>query len=144
MFAAVLKAIPPVALLGVLGGLVAGAPAGWLGRQLVFDMIERPALVRSIEQRERDACTIRTMDAAKRAEDAEAARWRKIRDDAIAAEEAQAVARDATHQSEIDGLNMRIKDYEQKRRAAGNACTIDDDGERWLREQWGLPVRPAG
>ena len=124
---------------GPLGGLVTGAPLGWFGRQLVYDLIEKPLLVTSIETRERDACTIRTMDAARRAGEAEAAVWKHAAEEARAEEEALAAVRDADRVREIDNLNRRIEANEQRLLAEGRSCPLDADTERWLREQWGLP-----
>lgn len=136
---ALLRPFLPALLAGGIGALTVGAPAGWFARELVFNGIEKPLLATSIEQRERDACTIRTMDAARRAEDAEAALWRRAAEAAREEEEARAAVRDAERVLEIDNLNRRIEANEQRLRAEGRSCPLDAAGDEWLREQWGLP-----
>lgn len=140
MFGALLKGLPWLAIvLGTGGGLITGAPLGWIGRDLVFNTIEKPLLTRTIEWRERDACTIRTMDAANRAEAAEREKQRVAREAALEAEERQSALRDAERVREIDQLNQEIEANEQRLRAEGRSCPLDPATRLWLRSQWGLP-----
>lgn len=143
MLTTLLKGLPWLAILcGLGGGLLTGAPIGWFGRTVIYDTIEKPLLISTVEQRERAACTIRTMDAANRAEQAERDRQRNIREVAIAAEDRQATLRAAELVREIDTLNQEIEANEQRLVAAGKSCPLDAELDRWVRKQWGLPPPP--
>lgn len=60
----------------VSAAIIAG-PIGWFSRGLTFDHIERPAIVQAATDKANDAATIRILDAARRAEDAERERQQK-------------------------------------------------------------------
>lgn len=130
-------------LLGIGGGAVAGGAAGWFGRDLVAKNIEIPLIVKTTTERERDACTIRTMDAAGRAEAAERERQRQIREALAADADRLWAQRDAEQSLRNDQLEQEIADHEAETLAAGRSCPLDDATARWLRGEPGGDVPPA-
>ena len=113
------------------GALVAGS-AGWVGRGLVFDHIERPAIVQAATDKANDAATIRIMDAAKRAEDAERERQQR------ASAEALRIYREALANSERAALeaqtrlDQEIAAYESELATEGRSCVLTDTDIDWL------------
>lgn len=124
-----LLALSP-AVLGVIAALGGGVAAGagfWL-----YDTFVDDPYIRKTEQ---DACTIRTMDAANRAEKAErdrqAASVRAAQQAYNAALAAQETARRASEAQK----EQEISNYERTLELAGRSCPLSVDDLNWLREQ---------
>ena len=115
-----------------LSAAIIAGPIGWFSRGLVFDHIQRPAIVRAATDKANDAATIRVMDAAKRAEDAERERQQS------ASAEALRIYREALANSERAALEARtrldqeIAAYEAKLATEGSSCVLTDTDIDWL------------
>lgn len=124
MFAALKGAAIILPLLG--GGVVAGA-----GFWLYDTFIDDP----NIRKTEQDACTIRTMDAANRAEKAERDRQAAS---VAAANEAYSAALAAIERARLASeaqMEQEIADYERELEATGRSCPLSVDDLEWLRKQ---------
>ena len=138
---AILSRLAPFAPMLASGAvcLALGSGAGWTARDLIAKNIEIPALTATIERRERDACTIRTLDAASKAEAAERQRQETAGRAALDSYRQVAEAR-ARQQGEIqDKLEQEIAENEAALAAQGRSCIANADDVRWLRDD-----RPAG
>lgn len=115
-----------------LSAAIIGGSTGWFSRGLIFDHIERPAIVQAASDKANDAATIRIMDAAKRAEDAERERQQR------AGAEALRIYREALANSERAALEARtqldqeIADYEVELATEGRSCVLTDTDIDWL------------
>ncbi|KKB79272.1 hypothetical protein VW35_08735 [Devosia soli] len=116
---------------GLSAAIIAG-PIGWFSRGLIFDHIERPAIVLAATDKANDAATIRIMDAAKRAEGAERERQQK------AGAEALRIYREALANSERTAMQARtqldqeIAAYEAELATEGRSCVLTDTDIDWL------------
>lgn len=116
---------------GVAAILVA-APSAWFARGLVFDHIERPAIERAATDKANDAATIRVMDAAKRAEDAERTRQQRAGAEALRIyREALASSQRAAEEVQTR-LEEEIASYETKLASEGRSCVFTDADIDWL------------
>ena len=132
---ALIRTLGPVAalLIGFAGGTGIAGTAAW-----VFNAwIDNPHVRELATQSERDACVIRTMDAANRAETAERQRQRAVLDDAIKAYEAAIDAGTAARLATEAARDQERADYEQKLRDAGLSDVVTDADFEWLRRQHG-------
>ena len=115
-----------------LAAAVISGPVGWFGRGLVFDHIERPALIQAATDKANDAATIRIMDAAKRAEDAERNRQKQASAEALrnyreALANSERVALEAQTR-----LNQEIAAYEAELATEGRSSVLTDTDNDWL------------
>ena len=132
---ALIRTLGPIAamLIGLGGGGTLASAAAWAFNE----WIDNPHVRELAVQKERDACVIRTMDAASRAEDAEQARQRAVLDDAIAAYEAALDMGNAARRAAETARDQERADYEQKLRDAGITDVVTDSDFEWLRRQHG-------
>jgi hypothetical protein len=141
-----LAGLSPVLVI-VLGAIPAGA-AGWFARDALFEWFDRPAIVRaataSATQAANDACTIRTMDAANRAEAAERARQRLVGEKALAGYEHALELEERLRKESQGQFDEEIKDYEQQLSEAGRRCDWSERDLEWLREEPGLSPPDGG
>ena len=124
----------------VVAGFVAGS-AGWLGRGLVADHIQIPAVI--AEQGR--LCQAATEKAAADAIAAEQLRQFRIGERATQRfyEESQAAADDARARQDV--LEMEIKVYEQRlNMAEGGVCAIDADALDLIGVRPDQSDRPGG
>lgn len=125
------RTLGPVAalLIGLAGGgtLIGGLGALW------NVAIDNPQVAREAAARAEDACTIRTMDAANRAREAEQGRQQSVVADALAAYRAALSAREAQASQIQDQMEASIADYEARLSAEGRSCPLDDADLDWLR-----------
>lgn len=112
--------------------LVVG-PAAWIGRGIIFDHFERPAIVQAATDKANDAATILIMDAANRAELAERERMQRVSaealrvyDKALANSERAALEAQTRMQQEIDA-------YETELAAGGRSCPVTQRDFDWVR-----------
>lgn len=118
-----------VVVLGLLGGSAVTGGAGYLYTTFIHD----PQLVRETKRAADDACTIRTMDAANRAEAAERARQQAAAQAAEDAYQAAIEARQKLVEATQDALAQQEADYQQQIDAQGRQCTLDDGDLKFLR-----------
>lgn len=130
-----LRSLGPVAamLLGLAGGTGMAGAAAWAFNE----WIDNPHVRELAAQKERDACIVRTMDAANRAEQAERARQRAVIADAITAYEAAIDASDVARRAIEAARDQERADYEQKLRDAGLSDVVTGDDFEWLRRRRG-------
>ncbi|KQN74791.1 hypothetical protein [Devosia sp. Leaf64] len=115
----------------VSAAIIAG-PVGWFSRGLIFDHIERPAILQAATDKANDAATIRIMDAAKRAEDAERERQRMAGADTLRIyREALANSERAAMEAQTR-LDQEIADYEAELATEGRSCVLTDTDIDWL------------
>lgn len=115
------------------GALIGGLVLGWAGRDVVFNTFEKPLLVRSIEQKERDACTIRTLDAAKAAEAKERLHQQQVGRAAIDAFQQASDERERALAAVQDQLEAEIAENEAHVVAEGRSCLLNNDDIARLR-----------
>lgn len=134
-----IRTLGPVAalLIGLAGGTGIVGAGAWAFNEL-FD---NPHVRELAIQKERDACVIRTMDAANRAENQERARQRVVLNDAINAYEAAIDAGEAARRATEAARDQERADYEQKLRDAGLSDVVTDSDFKWLRDKPGGPKR---
>lgn len=130
-----IRTLGPVAalLIGLAGGTGVAGIAAWAFNAWV----DNPHVRELATQKERDACVIRTMVAADRAEAAERARQRAVLEDAINAYEAAIDAGNAARLEAEAARDQERADYEQKLRDAGLSDVVTDADFEWLRRQHG-------
>jgi hypothetical protein len=135
---ALIRTIGPVAamLIGIAGGSTLVGAGAWAFNE----WIDNPHVHALATQKERDAATIRVMDAANRAEVAERARQRAVLDTAVAAYEAALDAGDVARRAAETARDQERADYEQKLRDAGLSDLVTDGDFDWLRRPHG-PAR---
>ncbi|KFL31748.1 hypothetical protein JP75_06720 [Devosia riboflavina] len=124
---------PMAAIIGsaVLAALVA-APSGWFARGVVFDRIERPQIEQAATQKANDAATIRVMDAAKRAQDAERERQQRVGAEAARIyREALTNSRRAAEE-ERSRLEQENADYAAQLALEGRSCVFTGPDLEWL------------
>lgn len=128
--------LSPAGLSLVAAALVSAAvagTAGWVGRGLIFDHFERPAIVEAATDKANDAATIRMMDAANRAEAAERAKQQRI------SAEAMRIYREALTNSERAALEAQtrmeqeIAAYEHELALEGRSCPVTQRDLDWVR-----------
>lgn len=143
---AILARLAPLApmLLSGASCLALGSGAGWVARDLIAKHIEIPALTSTIERRERDACTIRTLDAANRAEAAERVRQEAAGRAALDTYRQAAEARERQQGEVQDKLEQEIAQNEAALAARGRSCIADDADVRWVRGERGAADPTAG
>lgn len=132
---ALIRTLGPVAamLVGLAGGTGLAGAAAWTFNE----WIDNPHVRALATQKERDACVIRTMDAANRAEAAERTRQRAVLADAINAYEAAIDAGNAARRAAETARDQERADYEQKLREDGLSDVVTGSDFEWLRRQHG-------
>lgn len=130
-----LKSLSSVAalLVGLAGGAGLTGAAAWAFNVLV----DNPHVTELATTKERDACTIRTMDAANRAETAERTRQQAVLDDAINAYEAALDAGETARREAEASRKQERADYEKRLRDAGLSDVVTDSDFEWLRHKRG-------
>lgn len=130
-----IRTLGPVAamLVGLAGGTGLVGAAAWAFNE----WIDNPHVRELAAQKERDACIIRTMDAANRAEDAERDRQLAVIEDTINAYEAALDLGDVARRAAETARDQERADYEQKLRDAGLGDVLTDSDFEWLRRQRG-------
>ncbi len=123
--------ISPVAVL-LLGAIPAGAVA-WFSHGLKFEVFDRPAIIREATIRADDACTIRTMEAANRAESVERERQRAAGAKALTDFAQRNIAENLEREAQISQLEQEIADYETQLAETGRSCLLDSGAVDWLR-----------
>lgn len=118
-----------VLLIGLAGGGTIIGGLGWAYNVL----IDNPQVAREATARANDACTIRTMDAANKARDAERARQQAIMADALRAYQQAVEARQQQLDATQDQMAQQEADYEQQLEGQGRYCTLDDGDLKFLR-----------
>lgn len=134
-----IRTLGPVAAL--LIGLAGGTGVVGVGAWAFNELIDNPHVRELAIQKERDACVIRTMDAANRAENRERARQHAVLNDAINAYEAAIDAGEAARRATEAARDQERADYEQKLRDAGLSDVVTDNDFKWLRNKPGGPKR---
>jgi hypothetical protein len=124
----------------LVAAVAATGGAGWAWNVL-FD---NPVVEKAATRRAEDACALRTVDAANRAEAAERRRQDSINAEAIAVWRAAADAQAQRRRAAEVTLDREIADYELKLRETGRSCVVTDDDFGWLRDQPDLPPRANG
>jgi hypothetical protein len=120
-----------IAIAAIASGLVAGS-AGWFGRGLIFDHIERPQIEQAATDKANDAATIRVMDAAKRAEAAERERQQRAGAEALRIyREALTNSQRAAEEAQTR-LEEEIASYETRLATEGRTCVFTDADIDWL------------
>lgn len=112
------------ALIPVVIGAVPAFAAGWFAHGVKFNTLDRPAIIRETMATANDACTIRTMVAAKNAEDAERARQRQVNADTIRAYEEALRASEAENAAIDQQRTTEIQAYEDQLAAEGRTCGL--------------------
>lgn len=115
--------------------LAIGGAGAWWARGFVYDTIEKPALIHSIEQIERAACTIRTQDAATAAEKAERLRQTLAGAAALKAYREKAEARARLQADVQTQLEAEIAENEARLAGSGRSCLADQSDVEWLRSK---------
>ncbi len=128
---ALLARFGPMLIPVLLGALPAFA-AGWFAHGVKFDWIDRPAIIHEATARADDACTIRTQDAANRAEQAARARQQAASAEARRIYDAALAASEQLAQSAQTALDEEIADRETLLANEGRSCSLTDDDLRWL------------
>lgn len=128
---ALIRTLGPVVALviGLAGG---GTIIG--GLAYVYNvLIDNPGIAREATARANDACTIRTQEAAHKAEIAERARQEAVTRDAVKAYQDAIAARDRLASQLQDQLEQGIADNEKRLMDEGRSCTLDDADVQWLK-----------
>ena len=116
-----------------VAAVLVAAPAAWFARGAVFDHIERPAIERAATDKANDAATIRVMDAAKRAEDAERARQQRAGSEALRIyREALANSQRAAEAAQTR-FEQEIATYEAELVSQGRSCPVTQRDLEWVR-----------
>lgn len=115
-----------------LGALPAGA-AGWMARGVMFDWLERPAIIREATNAANDAATIRVMDAANRAEQATRAKIERANADAFALYRAALELSNRNAAAAEQQLETEIGRYEAELALEGRSCPLDQRTLEWLQ-----------
>lgn len=129
----------------LLPAAIAAIPAfagGWFAHGVKFDWIDRPAIIREATAQANNACTIRTLDAANRAEQAERQRQRQINADVVRVYEQALRASEAENAAIDQQRTQEIADYEKELAEAGRNCPIGDRDLEWLLRN-NQPANPA-
>lgn len=128
---ALIRTLGPVVAL-VIGMIGGGTMIGGLGAAYNI-WIDNPQVAREATNRANDACTIRTMDAANRAQAAERSRQEAAAHAAEDAYQAAIEARQKLVEATQDALAQQEADYQQQIDAQGRQCTLDDGDLKFLR-----------
>lgn len=114
----------------VSGGVFFGA--GWFAHGVKFDWIDRPAIVREATNRAEDACTIRTQDAAARAEAAERLKQQRANAEALRIyREALTASQRAVEEADTR-ISQEIAAYENQIALEGRTCRLTQRDLDWL------------
>ncbi len=134
-----LASVSPIAVL--LAGAIPAGAIGWFSHGLKFELLDRPAIVREATARADDACLIRTMEAANRAEAAERERQRAAGERALADFARRNIAENLEREAQISQLEQEIADYGTQLAESGRSCLLDSGTVDWLR---GIVTPAAG
>lgn len=107
-------------------------------------LIENPQLVAETKRAAEDACTIRTMDAANRAEAAERGRINTANAMAIAGYRAALDREEKLRLAAEDERQKESAQHETELAAVGRLCVFTDDDFDWLRRKQGVAVPADG
>lgn len=140
---ALLLSLSPGLLAGVAG--LGGASAGALGVHLLHQFVIDPNIRKEERRAAEDACTIRTMDAANRAEAAERERQKAVADRALKLYQDEVAKREALRANELEAMEDEIASYEQILAGEGRSCPLSQSDVDWLRGKPGAsapaPIR---
>lgn len=129
---ALIRALGPVAAL--LIGMVGGGGIITAVGVAYNTYIDNPHVIALASQKERDACAIRTMDAANRAETAERERQRRVNSDVLTIFRRAAELEEEMRRIAEDELDKEIIRHEAELSDARRICTITDGDFEWLRK----------
>lgn len=117
-------------VLVLLMGLGGGGGLTFLYTKFIHD----PQLIHEVQRAERDACTIRTQDAANKAEAAERARQQAVTADALRAYQEALDARERLASELQDQIEQGISDYDKLLVEQGRSCPLTDADIERLRQ----------
>lgn len=118
-----------------VASLFGGASLALAGFMAWNNLIDNPYIRNMATAAANDACTIRVMDAANRAEAAERARQQSVSNAALDAYNAALRAQEASRAGLQDTLETERQNYEHELEAAGRSCHLDSLDDDWLRKQ---------